>query len=340
MASSVFQVDLFQLGGEFQGFTPLEIGGDGFGSILDRSPKISMTSLDLTLVDPFDAPAVGDALTWSHHVDWTGTVVGVEESYWQDGDGDHLYVRVTATNTDTLTDLGDVGFGLSETPDNATTYGFKNFVVTRSLKAAVEEIRAKLTTFQDGVAPGYGVDITVDSYIGTTFTIMDYHVTFPTWDAPQYDLDLGFGAFDDATTGGAGGTPLTPPTFPDYVDTKADARIDRGLEDPGGTHRPDSGAIYDTITALVTGYSSIGFSSSPEPISDIPINSNQIGLAWTDRDTLTVTEISGTVGVGNLTARMAFVTGSGTFEVGNSTTDAIVHVVVLPLGQALVQTGV
>lgn len=226
----------------------LNIGGDDQTDyILALTERITRTSFDVTLIDPVDEPAISDSVSWGPQPDWAGTVRLVESNTWHSPDGtDHRYVKVTAANADALADNGAAPFDFSDAPDYSATYPWVKFVLSRTLKDATTEIRAKLTVDDlSNWACGMTVAVTsaADGLSAQTFTILEWSVSSLT-DATgtpflRYELDLGFGDYATATTSAADGGPLTPPTLPDLITEKAADEIVTQLETgpPEGTIR-------------------------------------------------------------------------------------------------------
>lgn len=212
-------------------------GNDVTDEMQDRSLTIRRNAVDVTLIDPAVTPVVGDVLAITDPT-WSGTVVQVESIGYR---GDVPFFKVRATNEDTLTDVGAAPFDLDDGPPA----NFKDLVVTRTLKDAVTEVRAKCQVFTEGLEAGMEIDITstVEGFSAETFTIMDLTTEYPIVDGATYTLDLGLGDFATATTSAADGGPLDPIRLDDAI---VDVVRDAGCCDEGGGG--GSGSASDSIT--------------------------------------------------------------------------------------------
>src|SRR4051794_20911619 len=125
---------------------------------VDQTAKIAWASmacklntLDVTLVDPATMPVIGDAVALTNPT-WSGTVVSIETSDPVDRAG-HVLVRVAATNQTTAA-ASAAPFGLSDAPDNATTYGYRSLKVQTSLNQdGTTTIHGSCTIQQAGLWP-------------------------------------------------------------------------------------------------------------------------------------------------------------------------------------------
>ena len=105
--------------------TTLTIGAvDQTAFVGHQSMTCKLNTLDLTLVDPVTVPALGDAVALTDPT-WAGTVVKVGTTDPVDRAG-HVFVKIAATNSAAAL-ASAAPFGLSDAPDNSTTYGYRLF---------------------------------------------------------------------------------------------------------------------------------------------------------------------------------------------------------------------
>jgi hypothetical protein len=197
----------------------VDIGGnDVTDEVFDRSMSVKRNGVDFQLYDPSVQPVVGDLVTITDPA-WAGQVKSTESITVKKGN--HQFIGVRATNALALTDEGAAPYNLSDAPNGTTTFGWEpgTFTVSRILEDGVVEIRAKCLVYEEGLTPGMeiGVTSTVEGFAGDIFTIMDIEYRWPVKDGATYLLDLGYGTFEEATTGDADGGPLDPVTLDDEI---------------------------------------------------------------------------------------------------------------------------
>ena len=155
-----------------------------FGSL-----TLKLNTFDFGLVNPITVPALGELLFLLEPA-WDGQVVKVTTRSPVDGT---VYVDVTATNTKT-TVSATAPFALSDTPDEGTTYGYDDLVVTTTRTDSGDESRVSCRVYHAGLWPGMNVLLTspTHGYVAQEFGVSDVTVTWPTDDLhPQYNVELG-----------------------------------------------------------------------------------------------------------------------------------------------------
>lgn len=171
----------------------LTIGGtDQSAYIRAQSMSLKLATFDLTLVDPAVMPVLDDAVELTDPA-WSGTVKAVEISDAVER-GAHVFVRITAGN-DATPGGGDAPFGLSDTPDNATTFGYRR-LITREVHNLDDtvETSGSCTVFEPGLEPGQTLAITSANhgFAADEFTITEVVTTWPTTEAnPVYAVSFG-----------------------------------------------------------------------------------------------------------------------------------------------------
>lgn len=158
-------------------------------SVRHESLTLKLNSFDFGLVNPSYVPALGDALTMTLPT-WSGTVVAIRQV--DTPRGTDKFYSITATNA-VVGSASAAPFGLSDAPDNVTTYGYAHLTLTTSRTPTGDEHRGMLTTFTDGLWPAMTVAITSANFgfVAANYTINDVTVTWPMKDSPEYTLELG-----------------------------------------------------------------------------------------------------------------------------------------------------
>jgi len=170
-------------------------------ALQDRSMSVSRNGADFTLIAPAYVPVLDDTVAITAPT-WAGSIVSVESVGYR---GNVAYLKCRATNEDELPDLGAAPWGLSDVPNEATTFGFSDLGVTRIVDSGgTAQTRAKLTIYKEGLSAGMEIAVTsvVEGLSAETFTIMDLTTDWPTDDAASYTLDLGLGDYTTATEAG------------------------------------------------------------------------------------------------------------------------------------------
>jgi hypothetical protein len=172
--------------------TALTVGGtDLTAAVAWGSMTCKLNTLDFTLVDPSYVPAIGDAAALTVP-SWSGTVVSIAKEDPVDRTG-HVRVTVSATNQVVAT-ASAAPFGLSDTPDGATTYGY------RKLKLQTSQNQDGTTTQhgscelpQPGLWPAMTFLLTSanQALSAVGFSATNMTVTWPRADTPQYALEFG-----------------------------------------------------------------------------------------------------------------------------------------------------
>ena len=150
-----------------------------------------LNTLDFTLVDPATRPAIGDAALLTEPA-WSGTVTALETADPVDRAG-HVLVKVTATNTVEAT-ASAAPFGLSDAPDNATTYGYRSLrVQTAANQDGTTTIHGSCTILQAGLWPAMTFLLTSanQGLSGEGFSVTNTTVTWPTPAVPSYQVEFG-----------------------------------------------------------------------------------------------------------------------------------------------------
>lgn len=148
--------------------------------------------LDFTLVDPPTIPAVEDAATL---VDGATTLYdGFIRSVMLRQIRDTVYVEVSCQDDAVAVGLPTAAaFGLSDTPDEVTTYGFRELTLrTDSISGSIKTTGVAVID-QPGLAPGENFNVTSVNYGLTAqeFTIQQIEVTYTKETAPVYAITFG-----------------------------------------------------------------------------------------------------------------------------------------------------
>ena len=162
---------------------------DVTAEIASRSLRWNLNTLDFRLVDPSSVPALGDAVTVDTPA-WSGDVTNVQTE--EDDRGTILWAKVTATNTDTA-GASAAPFGLSDTPNGTTTFGYRKLKVTNTRTSSGDSQRAELDCWEEGLLPGQTVALTnaQHGFSATDFTVVDVRVGWDRPDAAVYHVILG-----------------------------------------------------------------------------------------------------------------------------------------------------
>ena len=162
---------------------------DVTSELLDKTLRWALNTLDFTLYDPSTVPALGDTVDVTDP-DWSGIVVNVEET--PDVRGNVLFVKVTATNTDTA-GASAAPFGLSDTPNGTTTFGYRNISRASVRTDTGDSVRVGLECWEEGLLPGQTVALTsaLLGYSADDFTMVDCQVGWDRDDHAVYKIHLG-----------------------------------------------------------------------------------------------------------------------------------------------------
>lgn len=172
----------------------------------EHTATLKLRTLDCTLVDPATIPALGDVVAVTDPI-WNGTVTGLKRR--PGPRPGHDFAVVTATN-DAVAYASVAPFGLSDTPNGSTTYGYDRLEVSTTSDAQqagfqVDSYQANAfstgTTatvsgtcvfYQTGLWPAMTFLLTNADlgYAGTNFTAQEVVVTW-TKGTPRYALTFG-----------------------------------------------------------------------------------------------------------------------------------------------------
>jgi hypothetical protein len=148
-----------------------------------------LNTFDFALIDPAVPPALGDIV---HVLEpaWDGTVVSVSQT--DPPKGTTKFYRVVATNPD-VAYAAPAPFGLSDNPDNATTYGYEGLEITASRTDTGDENRGSCRILVDGLWPGMTVPITSANFalVARQYTVSNVTITWPVSTAPVYAIEFG-----------------------------------------------------------------------------------------------------------------------------------------------------
>lgn len=155
--------------------------------IKDQSLTLRLNTFDLTLVSPNTVPVVGDRV-FLQSPEWDGVVVRVGTTVY----GSATYVSVSASNTYEAV-ASPAPFGLSDTPDNVTTFGFADLEVVSARTEEGDETTGSCTVFRAGLRPGMTFTLTSVKHglAAQSFTVQDATVTWPTYAAPVTTVTFG-----------------------------------------------------------------------------------------------------------------------------------------------------
>ena len=155
----------------------------------EGSGTLKFNTFDATFVDVATMPVVGNAVALTTPT-WAGTVVSVKKRTGPRPG--HTYVTVSATNTDTA-GASAGPFGLSDTPNGATTYGYTNLEVetTHNLDGT-DLTKGSLVLFTTGLWPAMTFALTNADlgYSATNFSVTDVTVTWQKG-VPFYAMTFG-----------------------------------------------------------------------------------------------------------------------------------------------------
>ena len=160
--------------------TTLTIGAvDQTAFIGHQSMTCKLNTLDLTLVDPATVPALGDAVALTDPT-WAGTVVKVGTTDPVDRAG-HVFVKIAATNSAAAL-ASAAPFGLSDAPDNSTTYGYRGLSVeTQANQDGTTTVHGACTIQRAGLWPAMTFLLTSANrgLSGAGFSVTNVTVTWP-----------------------------------------------------------------------------------------------------------------------------------------------------------------
>lgn len=155
----------------------------------EGSATLKFNTFDATFVDVATMPVVGNAVALTTPT-WAGTVVSVKKRTGPRPG--HTYVTVSATNTDTA-GASAGPFGLSDTPNGSTTFGYTNLEVETTHNIDGTDLtKGSLVLFTTGLWPAMTFNLTNADlgYSATNFSVTDVTVTWIKG-VPFYALTFG-----------------------------------------------------------------------------------------------------------------------------------------------------
>lgn len=159
--------------------------------IRHQSMTLKLNTLDVALIGPSTIPAVGDAVAMTNPT-WAGTVSSVEITDTVEK-GTSKHVHIAATNEDAAA-ASAAPWGLSDAPNNSTTYGYQNLSTKVTLdREGSTDTTGSCTIFQSGLTAGMTFQLTSANhgYSATDFTVQDVTTRWPKPSAPTYQIDFG-----------------------------------------------------------------------------------------------------------------------------------------------------
>ncbi len=193
-----------------------------------------LKTLDFTLIDPATDPALHNVVSLDEP-EWHGRVSTIESTPFKAANGDdHRYVKVTATNKHVAPD-DTAPFGLSDTPDYATTFPYKDPVFIHTLAdqtdLATAEFRVQATIYEPGIIPGMTVFITNAAESLTTEPVIVTEMTV-SWlrdDTPEFRLEFSDTGVPPVTLGGliSDATCDCVPFTPCVADYQLESELDK-----------------------------------------------------------------------------------------------------------------
>ncbi len=173
--------------------TTLTIAGvDQTARVRWGSMTCKLNTLDATLVDPATLPAIGDAVALTDPA-WAGTVVSVKRADPVDRATGHTLVTVSATNAAAAL-ASPAPFGLSDAPDNATTFGYARLELqTSANQDGTTTTHGQCTITQPGLWPAMTFLLTSANLgkSGAGYSVSNVTVTWPAPGAPSFAVEFG-----------------------------------------------------------------------------------------------------------------------------------------------------
>jgi len=172
----------------------LTIGGVTQTSyIKHQSMTLKFNTFDLALQNPATVPAVGDAVALTDTgLSWSGTVASVQITDTVER-GTNKLVSIAATNEDTA-GASAASFGLSDVPNNSTTYGYSHLTTKTTVdRDGNTTTTGSLTTYHFGIWPAQTFALTSANrgYSAQSFTAQNVTVTWPKAGVPICKIDFG-----------------------------------------------------------------------------------------------------------------------------------------------------
>ncbi len=246
----------------------LTVGGiDQTAIVQNKTLYMRLKSLDFTLIDPVTTPSLHDAVTVDEP-EWHGRVSTVESHPFRAASGDdHRYVQVTCTNKHEG-DIDVAPFGISDDPDYATTFPFKDLAVIRTLAdqtdLASAELRVTGTVYEPGLLPGMLLQVTSDaeSLSAEEVYIVEISVNWLRDDSPEFHLEMSDtntppptlgGVITDATCDCAPFVPCPPADYSVKSDNNAEVMGVTFPHGQGQTQTSDPGVANSDAMYLYMG---------------------------------------------------------------------------------------
>lgn len=299
------------------GGTTVRVAGVDQSAYL-RADTLTMRlgSFDFMLSAPAVAPVVGD-LVFVLEPAWDGQVVSVTKTYTVPLPNATASYQVTATNSK-LAYASPAPFGLSDVPDRATTYPYRDLVITTEATDSGPATRGICTIFFEGLWPAMTFTLTSAAFglVAAQYTVTDVTVTWLTRDQLAFAIEFGdamvtLSAWSAnqaayAPDGSISGTKITDLSV---TTPKLAANAVTAAKIEAGTITADllsavlvlASAIKTAISGARVEFDSAGFrayATDGSVIANIPTDGNPISfIAQVQATTLTVTgnaEINGT----------------------------------------------
>ena len=168
-------------------------GNDQTRKVIFGSATLKLNTFDFALLDPAIVPALGDIVVLTTPT-WTGTIVSIGTSDPVERVTGHQVVTISATNTDTA-GASAGPWGLSDAPDNNTTYGYYGLSVkqTQNLDGTVLTA-GKCGIYATGLWPLMTFNLTSSNqgFAAQEFSVTNSTVTWTgQGDTPVYSIEFG-----------------------------------------------------------------------------------------------------------------------------------------------------
>lgn len=169
----------------------LSVGGvDQTANLLLGSLTLRFNTFDFALVDPTSMPILSATVALGNPI-WNGHVTSIRVTDLLRTDTN--LVTITATNTD-VASASTGPFGLSDAPDNVTTFGYRDMATTLTKNMDLVTTTAGVCTiFHAGLWPAMTFPLTSAnrSYSAQSFTVTNVTVTWPKLTNPVFRIEFG-----------------------------------------------------------------------------------------------------------------------------------------------------
>ncbi len=158
--------------------------------VLLSSLSLKYNTFDFALKNPATKPVLGNTVTLGGPPGWTGTIASVRTT---DATLTYGIVNITATNSNVAA-ASAATFGLSDAPNNVTTFGFRDMSVTLSTNLdATTTTTGTCTIRRAGLWPAMTFQLTSASrgYVAQSFSVRDVIVTWLLRSQPIYRITFG-----------------------------------------------------------------------------------------------------------------------------------------------------